>query len=160
MYFVTICTYHRKNILGKIINDKMQLNKFGKIVENEWLRTQELRNNVSLDEYIVMPNHFHGILIIDNNDVKGTARRAPTTKIMRFGSPDIGTLATIVRSFKSAVTKQINEIRGITGISIWQRNYYEHIIRDEESLNELREYIMYNAMKWQYDCNNLDNIKI
>jgi REP element-mobilizing transposase RayT len=69
-------------------------------------------------------------------------------------------LATIVRSFKSAVTKQINEIRGITGISIWQRNYYEHIIRDEESLNELREYIMYNAMKWQYDCNNLDNIKI
>ena len=98
-----------------------------------------------------MPNHFHGIIYIESTR-RGTARRAPT--IEQFGKPSTNSLPTIVRSFKSAVTKQINQSCDMPGTPIWQRNYYEHIIRDEISLNKIREYIINNPIKWQFDHEN------
>lgn len=86
-----------------------------------------------------------------NNTVisRGTARRAPTGE--QFGKPTIGTIPTIIRSFKSAVTKRINELSGLPGIPLWQRNFYDHIIRNENSMNEIRECIRHNPMHWERD---------
>ncbi len=119
-YYITICSYNKKNIFGMIFKNKMIFNKFGKIVEEEWLKTKEIRKNIDLDYYVVMPNHFHGIMIIESRD---TARCVPTDEHRTFGKIQPGSLGAIIRSFKSAVTKRINEIRDKPGSPVWQRNY-------------------------------------
>lgn len=144
-FFVTICSFNRAALFGEIENGKMLLNELGQIVDNEWLKTEKIRKNVKMDNYIIMPNHFHGII----NIRWGTARRAHTKE--QFGKPVAGSLPTIIRSFKSAVTKRINEIRNTQGQHVWQRNYYEHIIRDEFDLYRIREYIISNALNWDKD---------
>jgi len=124
----------------------MKLNEYGQSVEAEWLKTGEKRRYVILDEYVVMPNHFHAVLVITS---RGTARRAPTFE--RFGKPVGGSLPTIIRSFKSAVTKRINQIRNIPGGTIWQRNYFERGIRNEKEVQQIRKYIAENPLKWIKD---------
>jgi REP element-mobilizing transposase RayT len=134
-------------LFGKIKNDKMILNDIGKIVDKEWKRTAQLRQNIVLDEYIVMPNHIHGIIALnDKHDGRGTMHRAPTYE--QFGKPVPGSIPTIMRAFKSAVTKNINKIRNTCGRPIWQRNYWEHVIRDANDLNRIRAYIKNNPSKW------------
>lgn len=162
-YFITLCTQDRKPIFGKIVNGEMQLSPFGIIVRDEWLKTAEMRKNIEMDEFIVMPNHFHGIIVIDDrdwdNNRTGTLQRAPTEKaptIEKFGKPTSNTIPTIIRGFKAAVTKQINTIQINAGVynkpeRIWQKNYYEHVIRNETSLNKIREYIMSNPLNWKED---------
>ena len=145
-YFITICTYNREFLFGNIIDGTMRLNEFGLLVESEWLKTAEIRGNVSLDEYVVMPNHIHGIIIINR---RGMGHRAPTKE--SFGKPLPGSIPTIIRSFESTVTKQINKIRRTPGSPIWQRNYYEHVIRDEEELGAIRRYINENPLNWDLD---------
>jgi putative transposase len=149
-YFVSICTLNRACLFGNIISEEMVLNDAGRIVADEWIKTVEIRNNIELDEWVVMPNHFHGILVI--NECRGTARRAPTVE--EFGKPVPGSIPTIIRSFKSAVTKRINELRNSPGEKVWQRNYYEHIIRNENELKQIREYITNNPLKWDLDREN------
>ena len=107
-YFVTICTNMRICLFGEVSRGVMHPNQYGRIVEEEWLRTAQLRANVAVDVHLVMPNHVHGILWITGVR-RGTARRAPTKE--RFGRPVSGSLATIVRSFKSACTRRIKEMR-------------------------------------------------
>ncbi len=172
-YFITLCAKDRKPIFGKIVNGEMQLSPFGVIVRDEWLKTSEMRKNIEMDEFIVMPNHFHGIIVIDDGigrdarhrvqdlDLKGTGtvHRAPTEKAPtreQFGKPTSNTIPTIIRGFKAAVTKQINTIQINAGKynlpeRIWQKNYYEHVIRNEVSLNKIREYIMHNPLNWKED---------
>ena len=152
MYFVTVCTHDKKCNLGKVINDEMQLNKYGHIVEEEWFKTTDIRNNVELDSYVIMPNHFHGIVIIN---CRGVLQYAPTNTIGKFQSPS-QTIGSIIRGFKSTVTKQINILRKTPGTPYWQRNYYEHIIRNEKELNKIREYIQNNPLKWHLDRENPD----
>ncbi len=167
LYFVTVVTQDHKMLFGDVVNGKMVLNKFGEIVRNEWLKTAEIRKNIELDEYVIMPNHIHGIIVIVNNDGdmvrrgtmhrRGTMRRAPTTtvhqNIEQFGKPTSNTIPTIIRGFKSTVTKQINKIRNMPGIAVWQRNYWEHIVRNEIELNRIRKYIIENPKKWNDDRN-------
>ncbi|MEW6262355.1 MAG: transposase [Thermodesulfobacteriota bacterium] len=150
-YFVTVCTQDRHCLFGEIEDGEMRLNKVGQIVRDEWIQTGRLRPSVELDVFVVMPNHFHGILLL-TVDGRGTARRAPTPE--QFGKPVIGSLPTIIRSFKSATTKRINECRNTPGLSVWQRNYYEHVIREEDSLNRIRQYIQDNPARWMYDREN------
>ncbi len=134
-----------------IVGGQWTPNKCGMIVEEEWRRTGELRDNVSLDEYIVMPDHLHGIVTLSG---RGTARRAPTSVTPAsattegFGSPVTGSIPTIVRAFKSAVTKRVNELHSTPGARVWQRGYYEHVIRGEDELLRLREYIRSNPQCW------------
>ncbi|MBI2506292.1 MAG: transposase [Candidatus Latescibacteria bacterium] len=168
-YFITICIANRHQpLFGKIVNDDMILNEYGTIAHDEWIKTGALRPHVALDEFVVMPNHVHGIIRLTHR--RGTARRAPTddapgtasTPLRRapaenheqFGKPTVGTLPTIVRSYKSAVTKRINELRNTPGTPVWQRNYYEHIIRNEDILKAIRRYIQNNPLSWVYDQNN------
>ncbi len=150
-YFVTVCVQGRECLFENVVGGKMRLNEYGHIVAGEWTKTAEMRDEIELDEFVVMPNHFHGIVIVV---CRGTARRAPTVE--RFGKPVSGSIPTITRSFKSAVTKRINEMRRTPGVKLWQRNYYEHTIRDEPELNRIRKYIADNPAKWETDRENPD----
>lgn len=129
----------------------MILNDYGQIVSDEWEKTAMIRPGVQLDAWVVMPDHFHGIIVI-TNDV-ATARRVPAKSRVpastteHFGKPVPGSVPTIIRSFKSAVTKGINEIRNTPGAPVWQKNYYERIIKNELSLNRVREYIIQNPLR-------------
>ena len=151
IYFVTICTFNRQCLFGEILDGKMRLNEWGQIVLNEWERSAVIRPEIQLDKFVVMPNHVHGIIVL-NDDGRGTARRAPTRE--QFGKPVAHSVPTIIRSFKSAVTKYINEIQHVPNAPIWQRNYYEHIIRDENEFNRVRQYIIDNPAQWENDRNN------
>jgi putative transposase len=144
-YFVTICTYQHVHLFGNVFIGEMQLNEYGEIVLEEWLKTANLRDSVSLGEWIIMPNHFHGIIYL-STDSRGKARCAPTTKGGQFGKPDAGSLSTIMRSFKAAVTKRIHELNSASSEPIWQRNYYEHIIRNEDDLRMISDYIATNPL--------------
>lgn len=152
-YFITICTHQRENLFGEIGDSQMKLNEMGMVVKQEWEKSPVLRPYIELGEFAIMPNHFHGIIwILD--DSTGTARRAPTNNpptIEQFGKPVSGSIPTIVRAFKSAVTRQINLIRQTPGAPVWQRNYYEHIIRDDKSYNQIAQYILDNPAKWEAD---------
>lgn len=160
-YFVTICTHNKECLFGSVMNENMVLNDFGRMVDVEWLKTAEIRKNVVLDGYVIMPNHFHGIFLITEND-GGKARLATTgynvSIKMEFGKPKPGSLPVIVGSFKSAVTRQINLVRGTPRKEVWQRNYYEHIIRNPDELNRIREYIINNPLKWHLDRDNPNGI--
>jgi len=155
-YYTTICTHDKKSLFGKIIDGNMVLNEFGEIVNDEWIKTEQIRKNVKLDEYMVMPNHLHGIIVINNNRRDTLMRVQPES----FGKPVSGSIPTIIRGFKSATTKQINELRRTPQMSVWQSNYYEHVIRNDDDLNEIREYIINNPLKWDLDRENPINIKM
>jgi REP element-mobilizing transposase RayT len=129
----------------------MRLNELGEIVRDEWLKTAQLRPRVVLDAFVVMPNHIHGIIVLA--DRRGTLQRAPTT-FERFGKPTSDSIPTIVRLFKSATARRINEHRGTPGAPVWQRNYYEHVIRNEDSLTMVRRYIAENPLRWHLDREN------
>ncbi|MDJ0733965.1 MAG: transposase [Nostocaceae cyanobacterium] len=208
IYFVTICTYKRQCWFGEIKNGQMHLNHIGKIVADEWLRTSEIRPNFQLDEWIIMPNHLHGIVIIqdisngniqdvgnqniqgvdnkniqgvDNKNIQGVGNKniqsvgneniqgVGNGKIQGVGNGKIqgarnaplrqkpNSLSSFIAGFKSAVSKRVNLLRHSHDIPIWQRNYYESIIRDEKSLVAVQEYIINNPSRWKNDPDNLQN---
>jgi REP element-mobilizing transposase RayT len=152
-YFITICAQNRECRFGDIDHGAMRLNDEGCIIEEEWKKTTKLRPNVGLDEFVIMPNHVHGIVIIIDAR-RGTARRAPTNTTEQFGKPVPGSVPTIVRSFKSVTAKRINELRGTSGARIWQRNYYEHIIHNDDEWHLIREYTVNNPQQWALDREN------
>ena len=154
-YFVTICTYDRRCLFGRIVDGAMRLNLFGKIVRDEWFKTSQVRQNVVLypHEFVVMPNHIHGIIRIVGNLVGAQRRCAPTCRI----NVTPGSLGAIVRAFKSAA-RRINQIRNTLGQPVWQRDYYEHIIRNEDELNRIRGYIVDNPLRWHLDRENPERV--
>jgi REP element-mobilizing transposase RayT len=156
-YFITICTKNRECLFGSIVNGEMLLSEWGMIVKNEWLRTSIIRPNIVVDEFVLMPNHLHGILVIVDTDCRGTLQRAPTVE--QFGKPTSNSIPTIIRLFKSTTTKQINELRKTPGEPLWQRNYYEHIIRNGRELERIREYVINNPLKWSLDIENPERQK-
>ncbi len=138
----------------------MVLNDAGKIARDEWFKTAEIRPYVKLyeDEFVIMPNHGHGIIWIDD-DVEARRRRAPTDVIEEFGKPVKGSIPTIVRAYKSAVTYAVNGAQNMRGAVLWQKNYYEHIIRNDRELNNIGWYIVNNPLNWQLDRDNSQNIR-
>ncbi len=156
LYFITICCQDRINRFGDITDRKMILNDYGQIAFNEWLKTPEIRPNVELGEFIIMPNHMHGIIRLlargesyspqitnelktpVNTDVCKTSLRSPSQ-----------TIGAIVRGYKSSVTRQLG-LLDFNG-KLWQRNYYERIIRDQQSYERISNYIMNNPAKWADD---------
>jgi len=108
----------------------------------------------SMDAYVVMPNHVHGIVVFVRGGRRGVWPYAPTSQSL-FRSPS-HTIGAVVRGFKGAVTKRLNQIRGTPGAPFWERNYYEHIIRGGDGLNRIRQYIEENPARWAEDENNPD----
>jgi putative transposase len=182
-YFITVCTYNRECIFGEIvgangIRPEMVLNQYGEIVREEWLKSATIRNEIELGEYIIMPNHFHAIVIIrgdkkiikrdlnirdhriielkgnlkmregDRNLYEGDRPVAPTNTPVGLKSQSI---SAFMAGYKSVITKRINEIRRTPGFPVWQRNFYERVIRDEDEFNEIREYIQFNPANWEAD---------
>jgi len=154
MYFITICSHGKLPIFGNIIAKILLLSEIGKIVNKEWQKTATIRRNIELDDYVIMPNHLHGIITIINDKGRGTVHRAPTHEI--FGKPTTNSIPTIIRSFKATTTKQINILRNSPGSKVWQRGYYEHVIRNEEALERIRDYIVTNPENWSRDIDNPD----
>jgi REP element-mobilizing transposase RayT len=150
-YFVSICVKNRESLFGEVVHGKMELNKYGLIAEYEWLKTVKIRKNVKLDSYIIMPNHLHGIVVITTNSV-GAYSHTPLQSCA-FRSPS-KTIGAIIRGFKSSVTVKINTLRHTHHIPLWQRNYFEHIIRNHDELQRIRKYIAENPMKWETDKEN------
>ena len=158
-YFITLCTKNRECILGNIVNGKMVLSDLGEIVKNEWNKTPMIRHEIKLDIFIIMPNHFHGIIFITNNNVMaieyinvGATGRSPLRK---QNGPLQYSLGSFIGGLKSITTKRANVLRNTPHQSLWQRNYYEHVIRNDVDLNRIREYIINNPIQWQFDLNHL-----
>ena len=139
-YFITICTYRFSNYFGDLVNNSMVLGRCGKIVKDEWFRINSYRffAEVYDDEFIVMPNHVHGIIwIVDVGATDSVAQqKSPSIKPCSLG--------TIVGQFKSRTTKRIRKNMKSPDFKIWQRGYYDHIIRNEKDLHFIRQYIQTN----------------
>jgi REP element-mobilizing transposase RayT len=162
-HFVTICIHNsNKQLFGNIISGNMELNDFGCIVQNEIIKTEQIRPNVKIDEFIIMPNHCHIIYHIHQIDYvtcRGELQRAPTMDqhtptVEQFGKPTSNSIPTVVRLTKSTITKQINLLLNTPGKAVWQRNYFEHIIRDNTSLFYIKQYIQENPHHWENDFEN------
>ena len=160
-YFITICAKDRECLFGEIVEEKVVLNELGKIAFDKWKKTGEIRKNIMVDKFVIMPNHVHGVLIIDNDSHRrDTVHRVSTRtpQIEKFGKPTENSIPTIIRSYQATVTKQIHEKKYQQGEKIWQPNYYDRVIRNEDELNRIREYILQNPQKWEEDRNNAENI--
>jgi putative transposase len=153
-YFVTICINDRKSILGDVKNGNVALSPIGEIAQQCWKEIPSHFVDVELDAFIVMPNHPHGILILTNH-CRGVQLNAPdrtTANYYKSISPKKGTLSVIIRTYKASVTAQCRE-RKYRFLG-WQPSYYEHIVRNEDVLGCIREYIVNNPLQWQFDREN------
>jgi REP element-mobilizing transposase RayT len=160
---VTICVRQGECLLGEVVDGEMQRNEWVQIAWNRWHTIPDHFPHVELDAYVVMPNHVHGIIVIAGpvgaQHAAPLPQSGPRQPAPRQSAPlqplrtnvQPGSLGAIVRSLKSSATKRINELRNMPGTPFWQRNYWEHIIRDEASLNRIREYIETNPARWTED---------
>lgn len=157
IYFITICTKEKEELFGKVENGEINLNELGEIVEKCYLEIPKHFDSVYLDQYVIMPNHIHGIIEI--NQVGNAYMRSVNidrTKML---------LSKIIQGFKAAVTRIENGFgnkkmkeRVYAFPTIWQKSFYDNIIRNEISLNKIREYIINNPKVWDRDRNNVENI--
>lgn len=180
-YFITICARDRACIFADVRDGEALLTPIGEVVAACWAAIPNHFQAAELNAFVVMPNHIHGIVVLGHQVAgdEGTACRAPTAGLApsreRFGAPAPGSIPTIVRSFKAAVTKTINDdprrgtaCRALLADhlgplppgripSLWQSNYHEHIVRNERSLDQLRNYIATNPARWRDDSLHPDN---
>ncbi len=174
-YFITICAHQRQCLFGEITDRQMMLNELGQCVRSVWMNLPQHFRSLELDKFIVMPNHIHGILSLCTTDGRGEAfasrsgnhnvnphaNASPlredraSLRQNKTHPPENGTqpqsIAAIIQNFKSVSTRKINRMNQSSGRTIWQRNYYEHIIRDDRALQTIRQYIQNNPFSWQED---------
>jgi REP element-mobilizing transposase RayT len=159
-YFVTICTKDKQHFFGDIVADKIQLSEIGKIVTEEWQKTEKIREYARLDEWVIMPNHLHGIVIIQNENKVETHSHASLHRHIPFGdafnaSLQKANLSNVIRGFKSASSWSIHQ-EGFLNFT-WQSRFYDHIIRNEKELHDIRQYIVNNPLSWHLDEENQNN---
>jgi len=145
-YYVTINVFQHQELLGFVQNNIMLLNDLGEIVQSEWLAIPRIRTNVGLDEFIIMPNHMHGIVIIEGN-------KAGNNDLFKN---DKQNLSNIIRGFKGSVTSKIHKL-GLTDFQ-WQPRFYDRVIRNERELFYIRQYIEQNPLKWDLSEELPDNL--
>ncbi len=160
VYFITICTYQRENLFEQ--------HTLREIAENAWraIPSQLHAGHVTLDEWVLMPNHLHAILVLKDRDqataVASPGTFPPTYQPSRSNQPprgmEPGSIGIIVGTYKSGVTRRINNLRRMPGGRVWQRGYYDRIVRNERELGAIREYIRDNPVRWDEDRDNLDTL--
>lgn len=159
-YFVTICTQNKECLFGTITDGTMTLNEAGKMVQAVWDELPVNYPDTEIDQFIVMPNHVHGIVVIVGAPLVGAPSNEQRSPENRAGTRPAPTLGDIVGAFKSISTHEythgINKYQwpSFPG-KLWQRNYYEHIIRNEDELNKIRNYISQNPAQWVEDEENI-----
>jgi REP element-mobilizing transposase RayT len=150
-YFVTLCVQDRMCVLGDIVRNAMVFSDWGRIVAQSWTWLRDQYAYVDLDAWVVMPNHLHGIIAI-----VGAHRDAPLPDTPSKRKP----LGQLIGAFKTVSTKRINLMRGTPGAKFWQRNYYEHIVRDERDMARIRQYIIDNPRRWTEDREKPINVPL
>lgn len=160
-YFITCVTWQRLHLFGEIANGNLKLSKLGELAKKEWDHLAKRFPWIELDEFVVMPNHIHGIIVIHDVGARGSLKRgtnlgpprAPTQE--RFSVPVAGSIPTIIRSFKSSVTQLWKIHSNQNSTRVWQRNYYEHVIRNDLEWEHIRSYIQTNPQNWADDEENV-----
>jgi len=154
-YFITLCVQNKESLFGEIIENKMILNAAGKMIEKEWLALQKRFLHTDSHEYVVMPNHFHAIIEVENSWGASQIKGQPQGFSYAVENAK-KTLSDIIGAFKSITT--VEYIRGIKTSSwqnfegkLWQRNYWEHVVRNEQSFNDIAQYIVNNPQNWEID---------
>jgi putative transposase len=154
-YFVTIVMRDRACLFGEVVNGEIRPNQFGRIVQSTWGELSDHYAGVECDAFMVMPNHFHGIVVIAGVPVGADLRVGPYSEGAHVGAP----LPTIIQWFKTMTTNTY--MRGVKTQGwapfygrLWQRNYYEHVVRGENELHRIREYIANNPLQWEMDREN------
>jgi len=152
IYFLTITTHQNTCIFGQVLNGRMYLNKYGEIAEEEWVKSEQIRKEITLDAFVIMPNHVHGIVVLNDiyhvscntrNDqgdpasVKGAYYRVSKS------------ISSFIAGYKSTVCRNIRRISGDDHMKVWQSNYYDHIVRDSKDLEVKRNYIKENPGRWE-----------
>ena len=159
-YFVTICAYQRQCMFGEVVDGQMVLNQYGAIVADTYRWLCQHYSYLDIDKWIVMPNHFHAIMVITDQPCRGGSRTAPTAN-EQYNADAIDKkrkpLGRLIGAFKTVSTKKINILRDSPGTPLWQRNYYEHIIRNPDAMDKIRQYIIHNPVSWQIDQLHPDN---
>jgi putative transposase len=168
-YFVTIRTHGRECLFGEVADGGMRLNHIGEVVQAIWTGLPKRFSNVMMDEYMVMPNHFHGIIVTvgaplaasgfeSKSENQGGAEQGAASGAGHFAEQGAAssapTIGKIIRAFKSISAVNVNRLLDRQGVPVWQRNYYDRIIRDEGELNAVRKYILDNPIKWGEDEDN------
>ncbi|WP_457651740.1 transposase [Rhodocaloribacter sp.] len=174
VYFVTLCTHERTCLFGRVVEGEVRLDAAGRIAAEEWVRSAGIRTEVRLDAWGVMPNHVHGLVVIvppdadpdvDYTDPHGyrmdvwvgaTDGVEATGRSPLHRGPSPKSLGSFIAGFKSAATKRINRMRGTPGAPVWQRNYHDHVVRNERVWRALRRYVAGNPARWDTDENNLE----
>ena len=151
-YFVTLCTHLRECIFGSVDRSILRLSDAGLVAKQIWNELPVHYPRVSLDAFIVMPNHVHGVIMFSDED--RFVPKEPMERTPQPGRVKMHALPEIVRAFKTFSARAINKHRHSEGESVWQRNYYEHVVRDEKDLNRIRQYIADNPARWSEDSNN------
>lgn len=157
VYFLTLCSWGRLSVFGKCEGGAVELSQWGEVLDEEWRRTPRLRLYVRLDSYVVMPDHLHGIVVWDRSpfdsvspppaaNQRALAERQSTYSVGLLRRPR--SVGSFVAGFKAICTKRINELRRKTEPPVWQRNYYEHVIRNQRDLERIRRYISENPYRW------------
>jgi REP element-mobilizing transposase RayT len=163
-YFVTICTYKKEHFFGEIINAEMKLNVIGQYAFYQWKKIPHRFNDVELDEFIIMPNHIHGIIVINRrgegseNESLGGKRRLFSDSSPLHHDEQLqhngtlpGSIGAIIQNYKSGISRKISTMPGMKNVKLWQMNYYDHIIRNEEDHARIVEYIQQNPVQWEQD---------
>jgi REP element-mobilizing transposase RayT len=155
--FVTICAQNRTCLFGNVVDGEMRLSPYGRVAQDKWNELPTHYPNAVLDTFVVMPNHIHGIIVISVGAVGAiheSPLQPPLQQPMDITQRRLMLLPKIVGRFKMNSAKRINEMRGTSGLPVWQRNYYEPVIRNDKSLNKIREYIINNPAQWEFDREN------
>ncbi len=164
-YFITVCTYKKEKFFGDIVNGEMNLNIPGQYAFYQWKNLPDRFPNIDLDEFIIMPNHIHGIIVIRTDMGEGSDIRDSETKERLISDPSPlqsnenirvngtvpGSLGAIIQNFKSSTSRKINAIPNMKNIKLWQVNYYDHIIGDEKDYARIVHYIRNNPQEWEKD---------
>ena len=156
VYFVTLCAQRKSKIFGTIRDGVVTLSELGEVAYHEWVHMATARPNIQLDHFVVMPNHLHGLIVICDEQDSLASRSKLCSRVERSRTLQAGSLGAIIGQYKVAVTRRA-KLNGIhPGRGIWQRNYHEHIVRSEESLNDIRQYLIQNPARWGEDSLYVD----
>ena len=147
-YFLTICTFERRILFGRIRGDAVELSEIGRVVNAAWLGLSRRFAHVELGTHVIMPNHLHAILLLHRREGRGASRNEA------FQKPVRGSLPTIVRSFKATASARIKESGIALSHPLWQRNYFERALRKGKEFTAATRYILENPARWQFDREN------
>ncbi|MDD5088031.1 MAG: transposase [bacterium] len=150
-YFLTLCIHNKECFLGEVGDGSVHLSEYGRIVEREWRHSAEIRKELNVGDFIVMPNHLHGIVLLRENNEAHCRAALPDVYRRSSRERESHSISSFVAGFKAYTTKLVNELRKAPGTRLWQPNYFEHVIRNADQFSRACNYIRTNPLRWELD---------